>query len=258
MLVRSQREGRWPLLKQRPELVRRFARIFMIRTAREIGRAVARRIARRRLTRSEKKRSKALAHALDACAREALRARRNKLEASEAAFNLALYFLVAERDIQTVKVDALTHSDSWHRSLYARVILLTIHELDLDKAGGNKLRQALEDTSVPVALRQEIAAALRVVRSAQQKAQKQYAALRHSTIAHRDADAITQYRRITELDSLSIVQTAAEFYAGTHAFMDVMPRLLAHVGGMSGLISQLIAQNRRNTDSLLAQSQSDA
>ncbi|MDP2066152.1 MAG: hypothetical protein Q8K38_09300 [Burkholderiaceae bacterium] len=246
MLLRQQRENR-RLLKQRPDLVRRFVRIFMLRKAREIGQAIARRISRSKLLRSEKKRTKALVGALEACGREALRARRNKLEASEAVFNLALYFLVAERDIQAVKVDALTHPDSWRRSLYARLILLTIHELELDKAGGTRLRKALEDASVPEELRQEVAAALRSVRSAQQKAQKQFAALRHSTIAHRDADAIAQYRRITELDSRSVIQTAAEFYTGTQAFMEVMPRLLGHVGGMSGLISQFIAQNRRGT-----------
>lgn len=202
-------------------------------------------IARRRMLRIERERGRALGGALEACAREAARARRNGLQASETVFNLALYFLVAERDIQTVKVDALTHPDAWNRSLCARVVLLTIHELDLDKAGGNRLRQALDDTHAPSELRQELTAALRMVRAAQQKAQRQFADLRHSTIAHRDADAISQYRRIAEIDGLSVFQTAAEFYAGTHAFMEVMPKVLGHVGGMSGLISQLIAQIKK-------------
>jgi len=173
-----------------------------------------------------------------------MRARRDGFGASEAVYNLALFFLVAERDIQTLKVDALTHPDLWTRSLCARVILLTIHELELDKAGGNKLRQALAITKAPPDLLQEVSAALRAIRAAQQKAQKQFAELRHSTIAHRDADAITQYRRIIELDGLSVIRTAAEFYAGTHAFMEVMPKLIAHVGGIRGLLAQLLAQQQ--------------
>jgi len=197
------------------------------------------------MARTERERAIALDKALKICASQALRARREMFEASEAVFNLALYFLIAERDIQMVKVDALTHPDAWHRSLYARVILLTIHELEFDKAGGTRLRQALEDASVAVELRQEVSAALRNVRSAQKKAQKHFAELRHSTIAHRDADAITQYRKIVALDSLEIVKIAAEFYAGTQAFMAVMPRLLIAVGGMNGLISQLVAQHKR-------------
>lgn len=233
------------LLRQRPELVRRFVRIMMLRRSLALGRALARRIARWRMSRTERRRVRAIDGALEACAREAMRARRNGLQASETVFNLALYFLVAERDIQTVKVDALTHPDAWTRSLCARVILLTIHELELDKAGGTRLRQALDDTNAPAELRQELSAALRTVRSAQQKAQRQFADLRHSTIAHRDADAIMQYRRIESTDGMAVLQTAAEFYAGADAFMDVMPKLLRHVGGMSGLVSQLLAQGRK-------------
>ena len=232
------------LFKQKPELIRRFVRIFMIRKGREIGQAIARRISRRKMRRTERNRLKALNSALEVCGREAMRARRNRLSAPESVLNLALYFLVAERDIQTVKIDALTHSDAWTRSLCARVILLTIHELELDKAGGSRLRQALDDTGVSSELRQEVASALRLVRVAQQKAQRQFASLRHSTIAHRDADAVSQYRKIAELDSLAIVQTAAEFYAGTHAFMAVMPRLIEHVGGIRGVIAQLVSQNK--------------
>lgn len=197
------------------------------------------------MSRAERRRVRAIDRALEACAHEAMRARRNGLQASETVLNLALYFLVAERDIQTVKVDALTHPDAWTRSLCARVILLTIHELELDKAGGTRLRQALDGTNAPAELRQELSAALRTVRSAQQKAQRQFADLRHSTIAHRDADAIMQYRRIESTDGMAVLQTAAEFYAGADAFMDVMPKLLRHVGGMSGLVSQLLAQGRK-------------
>jgi hypothetical protein len=244
-MLESELRPKRRLLQQRPELVRRYVRIRILRCAVTLGHAIARRISRRRLLRSERKRTRALSGALEACAREAMRARRNGLQASEAVFNLGLYFLVAERDIQAVKVDALTHPDAWTRSLCARVILLTIHELDLDKAGGNRLRLALDDTQAPEQLRSELAAALRKVRTAQQKAQRQFAELRHSTIAHRDADAISQYRRIAMTDGLAVLKTATEFYAGTHAFMDVMPKLLGHVGGMSGLVAQLLAQGKK-------------
>jgi hypothetical protein len=239
-MIRDRTDRDRGLLQQRPEVARRMIRIFLIRKARDISQRIARRISRRKMLKCEKPRMDALREALDMCGREAMRARRNELLASEAVYNLSLYFLVAARDIQTMKIDALTHPDAWTRSLCARVILLTIHELEIDKAGGNRLRQALSDTEAPEELRQEVSVALRTIRSAQQKAQKQFAELRHSTIAHRDADAITQYRKISELDSLSVVQTAAEFYAGTHAFMDVMPRLISHVAGTTGVIAQLV------------------
>ena len=80
------------LFKQQPELVRRFVRIFMIRKGREIGQALARRLSRRKMRHAERPRSKALNSALEVCGREAMRARRNRLSASEAVLNLALYF----------------------------------------------------------------------------------------------------------------------------------------------------------------------
>lgn len=131
------------LLQQRKELVERYVRRTIHRKAMSLARSWARKMSRPRLQWNERKRKKALASALETVAVEATRARRNGLEAAAAVLNLALFFLIAERDIQAVKIDALTHSDLWQRSLCARVMLLTIHELDLDKVSGNGLRQLL-------------------------------------------------------------------------------------------------------------------
>ncbi len=82
----------------------------------------ARRLSRPRLQWSERKRKDALASALETLALEAARARRLGFEANTTIQNLGLIFLIAERDMQAVKIDALTHSDSWKRGLAARVI----------------------------------------------------------------------------------------------------------------------------------------
>lgn len=133
------------LLQQRKELVERYVRLAVHRKAIQIARAVARRLSRPRLQWSERERKKALVFALQTVATEAVKSQRNGFEATTSVLNLALFFLIAERDIQAVKIDALTHRDAWQRGLAARVMLLTIHELDIDKAAGNKLHQALED-----------------------------------------------------------------------------------------------------------------
>src|SRR5262249_2092372 len=154
----------------------------------------------------------------------------------------ALFFLIAERDIQAVKIDALTHPDPWQRSLAARVILLTIHELEIDKAAGGKLRQALDDGNEPDTLRDEITDALRSICKAQEHARRRFAYLRNATIAHRDPDAVRQYRDIVGIDGLELIQVAVSFYEGTKKFVDVLPALLSHLGSAPGLISQLSAQ----------------
>jgi hypothetical protein len=48
-------------------------------------------------------------------------------------FNIGLYLLIAHKDIQAIKIDALTHPDEWTRKLLARIILLTIFEWDAEK-----------------------------------------------------------------------------------------------------------------------------
>ena len=233
------------LLQQHPKVVERYVRLLIHRRALTIAQAVARRLTRPRLQLSERKRRAVLISALETCAREAAKAKRLNFHASATVLNLGLFFLIAERDVQAVKIDALTHPDAWQRSLCARVILLTIHELDMDKVAGNQLRQAMSDTNVPELLRKEVESSLRRVRKAQEKAQRQFSALRNSTIAHRDADAVYQHRAITKLDSLEVIRIAAEFYDGTHGFIAVLPDLLKHVGAIPGLLSQASAQANR-------------
>ncbi|MDP2072810.1 hypothetical protein [Hydrogenophaga sp.] len=124
-------------------------------------------------------------------------------------------------------------------------MLLTIHELDIDKVAGNKLRQALVDAETPESLRQEVTEAMRSIRKAQARAQRHFTYLRNSTIAHRDADALRQYRDIIEIDGLEVTRVAADFYAGTNKFIEMMPRLLAQLGSWKGMVGQLTAQSTR-------------
>lgn len=211
--------------------------------------AIGRRLSRPRLQWSERNRRLALVSALETLALATGKARRLGFEANTVILNLGLFFLIAERDIQAVKIDALTHPDPWIRGLAARVMLLTIHELDIDKVAGNKLRQALDDCETPESLRQEVTEAMRAIRKAQTRAQREFSYLRNSTIAHRDADAFQQYCDITEIDGLEVTKTAADFYAGTSKFIEMIPRLLAQMTTWQSMIGQLVAQETRKESS---------
>lgn len=234
-------EHKKKLLQQEPRLIERYVRLLMHRTARRASRFIMRRV----LPIKERERERVLVSTLAEFAKQAAKSRRYDFGSSAVLLNLALFFLIADKDIQTVKIDALTHPDPWRRSLCARVILLTIHELDMDKVAGNKLREALADAGIPEAARLQITQALRAVRNAQQKAQKQFAFLRNATIAHRDPDALLQYRSISGIDEMTVLRIASEFYEGTHLFLSVLPDLLLRVGTMSGLLNQLKARSSR-------------
>jgi len=99
--------------------------------------AFARAIMRWWLPVKERKKNKALRNALDTVVEVASKNSGRGFDASSTILNIGLFLLLAERDIQSVKIDALTHPDEWHRKLCARVILLTIHEWDFDKVTGS-------------------------------------------------------------------------------------------------------------------------
>lgn len=232
------------LLQQEPRVIERYMRLRMHINGRWLSRFILRRI----LLFKERKRERALASTLAEYAKQAAKSQSYGYEASAAIFNLGLFFLIAERDIQSVKIDALTHPDPWKRSLCARIILLTIHELDMDKVAGAKLRTALENAGVPVEVKRQAVRAMRAVRNAQQKAQKQFAFLRNATIAHRDANSLLQYRSITLIDEMEVIKIAGEFYDGTRLFLNILPTLVLHVGTAAGLLNQLMARSIKAAD----------
>lgn len=199
---------------------------------------VARFIMRRVLPFTERKRGLALQSTLKRIAFETERSVERGFDASTTILNIALFFLIAERDIHAVKIDALTHPDPWRRSLCARVILLTIHEWDMDKVAGQKLKQALNIVGAPEDMKKAAIAALRDVRNVQRKAQKEFAFLRNATIAHRDPDALVQYNAIVGLDEPKIMALAADFYAGANAFTNLMPRLILQTSTWPSLLAQ--------------------
>jgi len=232
------------LLQREPRVIERYMRFRMRSNSRWLSRFIMRRV----LSFKERERERVLAGTLAVFAKQAAKSRRFGFEASATRLNVGLFFLIAERDIQSMKIDALTHPDPWKRSLCARIILLTIHELDMDKVAGAKLRTALEDAGVPDEAKRQATQTMRTIRNAQQRAQKQFAFLRNATIAHRDADALLQYRSITHIDELEVIRIAGEFYEGTRLFLNILPTLVLQVGTWPGLLNQLRARSTKADD----------
>ncbi len=141
---------------------------------------------------------------------------------------MGLYFLIAERDIQAIKIDALTHPDEWTRKLLTRTILLIMYELDFDKVSGANLRIALQDINAPKELKAEITSALQKIRGARENIVKQYKPLRDNILAHRDADGLTQYRAVMQnLNEQEVFnfcyRTLCE---GIHSYIGALTKLL--------------------------------
>jgi hypothetical protein len=200
---------------------------------------VARFVMRRLLPIKERKRRAALKAALEEVATQTENSKARGFEASTVVLNLALFLLIAERDIQAAKIDALTHPDQWHRSLNARVILLTVHGRDLDRVAGQNLREALETMKAPDAMKIAATDALRAIRKVQRKAESEFEFLRNATIAHRDPDGIMQYKAITELDETKVLKLAAEFYIAADTFISLLPKIILQSSKLPSLLAQL-------------------
>ena len=193
-----------------------------------------------KLTVTEFKKNKSLNETLMIYKLETERARFKGNECTQALMNLGLYFLIAEKDIQTVKIDALTHHNRWKRLLSLRIVLLTIHEWDMGKASSNDLKKLLSQSSVDEELQAELFKSLRLLRSSQKKAAKILKFERNATIAHRDPDALLQLKSIELLNAKKVFSAAAEFYESSEIFMSVFPKVLQQAGSTHGLFSFML------------------
>jgi hypothetical protein len=180
-----------------------------------------------RLPWTERKRQKALEQVFETTKYFAHKNENGKMKGVATLFNIGFYLLIAHRDIQAVKIDALTHPNEWTRKLHARVILLTIYEWDADEVSGQALREAMELMLIPDELRSDAFASLKNLRKIREKVNKKFHDVRNAATAHRDPNALVQYRAIRDLNVQDVWNIAAEFFVGVETFMSVLTRLMA-------------------------------
>lgn len=202
--------------------------------------AIMRRYIRLQLNIKERKNNKVLTNTLYTYKIEAIRARSKGNECIQVLMNIGLYYLIAEKDIQAVKIDALTHSDPWKRQLALRVILLTIYEWDMGKASSSNLKQLLINSSVDEELQRDLYSALKKLRKSQKEAAKLLRFERNATIAHRDSDALLQLNTIQYLSPKKVFDAASGFYDSSKDFMQVFPKVMMQAGSLEGLFSFML------------------
>lgn len=203
-----------------------------------VGRRYARAMMRWILPLKERKNRAALKSAFDVTTYYAIKNENGKSEGKNengkseglsTLFNIGLYLLIANRDIQAVKIYALTHPDEWMRKLSARIILLTIYEWDADQVCGRQLKRAMDLMLIPDDLRKEATQTLRELRTVQERATKKFSFIRNAAIAHRDPNALIQYRAIRNLNVSDVIGVATEFFIVVNKFTALITKLL-HAG----------------------------
>jgi hypothetical protein len=231
------------LLEQRPGVIGRWSRLRSHRVAKRMVRAYM----RLWLTYKECDRIRASKSAFETIKHFAIKNENGKMKGTALLFNIGLYLLIADRDIQAAKIDTLTHPDEWKRKLSARIILLTIYEWDADQVTGRELRDALDLMLIPQELRQEATQALRKLRAIQEKATKQFSFIRNAAIAHRDPNALVQYRAIRDLNVEEVMKTAVEFYSAIGVFVSLLTKLMLAGSTLPAMLRQWTAATEGQT-----------
>lgn len=227
------------LLDQPQEVINRWVSIKTIRTLRPYVEGFFLLKLRISLSIEERKRKKAMEDAFATTIRQYRKIKDSNFEASKAIFNISLFFLLAERDLQAIKVDAFTHHDPWKRSLSLRVMLLIIHERDLNKVASGKVMKGIyETTHISEDVKGSMIKAIRGINKAQKKTQKVLSSMRNNTIAHRDSDAMLQYELINNTDIDSVKEIITEYFEASHKFFNILPQLMIEASTMASLLSQ--------------------
>jgi hypothetical protein len=78
----------------------------------------------------------------------------------------------------------------------------------------------------PDELRREALKSLRSLRKIREKVNKKFGGIRNTAMAHRDPNALVQYRAIRALNVQDVWDIAAEFFAAVETFMAVLTQLL--------------------------------
>jgi hypothetical protein len=232
-------KGKRRLLDQPQEVINRWVAIKTIRLFRPVIERIFLFKLRLTLKWSERERKKALAGAFETTIKEYRKIQNSEFGASKKIFNIALFFLLAERDLQAIKVDAFTHPDPWKRNLSVRIMLLIIHERDMSKvASGKVMKEIYEEAKISDELKNSMVQAVRGISKAQKKTQKILTEIRNNTIAHRDSDAMLQYELIDKVDIQSAKETIEEYFKASHIFFGILPNLLLEASTLPALLSQ--------------------
>lgn len=159
-------------------------------------------------------------------------------------FNIGLYFLLAERDIQAVKADAFAHPNKTKRNIALRTLLLTVYEWDMGKVTGRRMNNIYQVTGMSDEVKTNLVAALKELRQARKGVEKAFSETRHNTIAHREPDAMRQYEIIEELDINSFKEELIAFYAASDALLKAMVTSMMEINSMPSLFRQLVNKDK--------------
>jgi len=161
---------------------------------------------------------------------------------------VSIFLLNANRDLQVSVADMLTSRNWWLRKFLARNMALLLYELDFSKVMGKQFRSAINFFSPPRAFRDELATNLKALRRLHATLRLEFERIRNNTIAHRDADAMRQYRMIRALDEMTIARRCGEFFETAEPLIKQLIVLTTTSSELHHLLNQVIGRKAFRRD----------
>lgn len=191
------------------------------------------------LTISERKRIKILDSTFNTMIKERNRLDKDKFQALNELYNISIFFLLAEKDLAAIKIDAFTHLNPWKRNLSLRIMLLIIHERDINKvASGKTLNYIYSHLDINEKLKNKLIDSFRNMKKIQDKINYILKDIRNNSIAHRDKDAMLQYQTINGINILKIKDILNEYFIASNNIMKSLITLTQELSTISSLLSQ--------------------
>lgn len=217
-------------------------RWFRMRFHRKFGRqtkAFFLRRLHRQLEREFKEKEKVINGGIETTVKELRKVNEDLFPATKKFFNIGLYFLLAERDIQALKADAFAHPNETKRNIALRALLLTIYEWDMGKVTGRRMQFIYESTGMSDSSKSLVVNALKSLKKARKDIENEVSEARHNTIAHREADALRQYEIISELEIMDFSAALTNFYGASDALLSSLVTAMLEIGTMKSLFHQV-------------------
>lgn len=193
----------------------------------------------RQLEREFKEKEKVINGVIETTVKGCRKVNQDLFPATKQFFNIGLYFLLAERDIQALKADAFAHPNETKRNIALRALLLTIYEWDMEKVTGRRMQFIYESTGMSDSSKNMVVNALRGLKKARKAIEDEVSEARHNTIAHRDADALRQYEIISELKIMDFSTALIKFYQASDALLSSLVTAMLEIGTMESLLHQV-------------------
>ena len=193
-------------------------------------------------------RAKQLERTIDAVRATHTRFARHGLTHQERIWNLALYLLLLESDLEMLKYDGVLALTKRRRSFVARLLAVQLYEAyqDLAHLMGKDLRESLGELGAGDETMAALGALAKRLNQLKRKHQADLKEVRNVAGAHRDKDAALQWRMVDETSLASIMEASAELYTVIREFAAFLT-MLGTAAGQPGVVLQQYLRNPEAT-----------